>query len=259
MGKPSRSLRADSDSSDTLARLLKWFKMKRTANLPLDHINEFYHTVHPRGVFFRCLPQDAKLLDFGAGNGSLQIYRHWPGPRRPDIAMYAYSLEYDEAFSKYDGYEIGRFEQSPPNFSGIKFDALYASHVIEHLESVPAFVNWAASRLTDQARIYIEWPSEASLALPTKDEFNKHGIDLMISNFRDDRTHIGIPSRDYVGELFLKVGFITESEGIIRFPWLEELYMSHADAHQDNPAIKLSAYWSRTLWAQYLVLSRTIG
>jgi len=239
-----------------LESLLEWFAQRRAPGMMLDRLNEYYHTVHPRSVFFHCLPQGAKLLDFGAGNGSLAIYRRWPGPERPDIAMYAYSLEFEEGFRDYDGYEIGQFEQSPPDFAGVQFDALYASHVIEHLASVSAFAQWVGSRLSDQARVYLEWPSEASLELPTATELREHGVDLMISNFRDDATHKAIPSRNEVREHFEKCGFFVESEGVIRFPWLEERYMAHAEPARSDPTIKLNAYWSKTGWAQYVVLSR---
>src|SRR5665213_302042 len=49
------------------------------------------HAFGPRCRFIKTLPAGATVLDAGAGEGSLQVYRHWPDPPRNDLRMFAWA------------------------------------------------------------------------------------------------------------------------------------------------------------------------
>jgi hypothetical protein len=51
------------------------------------------HTASPRVRFFKSTQPDARLLDLGAGDGGMEVFRQWLSPPREDIRMYAVSLE----------------------------------------------------------------------------------------------------------------------------------------------------------------------
>src|ERR1051326_8142890 len=116
------------------------------------------HEFSPRCRFVKTLPHGASLLDAGAGDGSLRVYRDWPEPTRKDLRMFAWAGEKGGGFDHYDGSEVGAWPEAPPNFAGRAFDAILAANFIEHIDDPIAFVTWAASRLTPNGRIYLEWP-----------------------------------------------------------------------------------------------------
>jgi len=74
----------------------------------IEEVIEFMHLTHPRTIFVKSLRQRAVLLDMGAGNGSLQVFRTWLRPTRTDIRIYAYAMERGQAFDAYDRYEPRR-------------------------------------------------------------------------------------------------------------------------------------------------------
>jgi SAM-dependent methyltransferase len=254
---------APMDATPGLQDLLAWLRMPRRPALTLPTAVACYHGVHPRSTFIRMLPKAATVLDFGAGGGTLINYLTWPGPARGDIGLYAYSLDYARGFDAYRGYEVGRFETTPPRFDGVRFDALFASHVIEHLPSADDFLDWVPGRLEARARVYLEWPTPQTTRLPNARAFREHGYDIMISNFFEDGTHVRVPDRGDIRDRLGRHGFGVESEGVIRLPWLEEELLAHVTAAihageppPSDPTILLNAYWSKTGWAQYMVCSR---
>ncbi|HEY7579828.1 MAG TPA: methyltransferase domain-containing protein, partial [Acetobacteraceae bacterium] len=150
---------------------------------------EAWHLLSPRCRFIKTLPIHAAVLDVGAGDGSLQIYRRWPAPERTDLAMYAFALAHGALFDQYQGWELGAWPQSKPGFGGMLFDAILAANFIEHIDRPADFIGWAVSRLTRNGCIFLEWPTEISLRLPTADELRAVGVDVMTGNYFDDATH----------------------------------------------------------------------
>jgi hypothetical protein len=212
--------------------------------------------MHPSTVFVKSLPANATVLDFGAGVGGLVSQKTWPDPKRPDLRMYAYSLEYHPSFESYDGYEIGDFDSRPPEFKDVEISAVVAKHVIEHLATPSRFLEWVAHRLSRNGRIYIEWPSEYSQQLPRAIEFTSQGIDIMISNFYDDNTHKIIPERQSVIEALKKQNFQIESDGYVKIPYFEEELLASLLEHDTSigqEVARRNAFWSLTLWSQYVI------
>ena len=232
-----------------------WFDKPRTPVLVKERVMELYFTFHPRTSFLKTLPPAAAVADIGAGDGSLSVFRGWLAPERKDLALYAYSIEKGRLFDEFQGYEISDWNSAPPDFDGRMFDAILCAHFIEHIAEPTSFVQWAARKLKADGRIYLEWPSPASLNLPPRAMLEKVGVPLTISRFDDDFTHRDLPDCDVMVEAFESNGFIIEARGIVRLPWLEEEMLAHFKT-SDVSFPRQAAFWSRTGWSQYLVVRR---
>lgn len=234
-------------------QISEWFRRPRKAQLARERVMELYFTFHPRTSFLKTLPAKAKVVDIGAGDGTLSVFRSWPQPARQDLELYAYSIEKGERFDAFAGYEISDWNVSPPEFKGQRFDAVVCAHFIEHIAEPTSFVDWCRRKLERDARIYLEWPSPASLDLPSRTELEALGVNLMVSRFDDDHTHRELPDADLMIDAFEKAGFVLETRGIIRLPMLEEEMLAHFREDADGFP-RQAAFWSRTGWSQYLVL-----
>lgn len=231
----------------------QWWKRPRTARLPKDRAMELYFTFHPRTAFLKNCPPDARVVDIGAGDGSLSVFRKWPAPERMDLKLYAYSIEKGAQFDAFEGYEISDWNLAPPEFPGVRFDAILCAHFIEHIADPTSLVTWAARKLVPGGRMYVEWPSPSSLDLPSKHALAEAGVPLIISRFDDDDTHRELPDIGAVAAAFEAQGFEVETRGTVRLPWLEEEIMArHRDDADRFPS--QAAFWSWTGWSQYLIL-----
>lgn len=236
--------------------LVTWFHQKRSAQLPRQKAIENFYGYLPRTAFLKTLRHDASVLDVGAGDGSLELFRNWLEPRRADLKMYAYSLEKGKRFDAYAGYELGNWEEGPPEFKGVQFDAIIACHFIEHVSDPRAFLDWAADRLAPGGRMYVEWPSPASLELPPRTELLAQGVDVIISNFHDDATHRRLPDRVELLTMLEQAGWLIDQQGVVKLPFFEEELLARCEEPPVDAVAKLSAFWSKTRWAQYFIASK---
>jgi len=235
--------------------IVDWYRQKRPSVFDDKIAFRDYHQCHPRTLFLKTLPPGATVLDLGAGEGSLHIFRNWPSPARGDIKLYAYSLEKGKFFGSYEGYELGDWDRQPPEFGGMQFDAIFSAHFVEHIQQPGSLAAWAASHLKPGGRLFVEWPSEASLRAPTHDELLSHGIDLQPGNFLDDCTHLALPSTGMVHSSIRESGLEIEIAGTIRLPVFEGALLNVYRRNRDAVAL-LFAYWSFTGWCQYVVANK---
>lgn len=230
-----------------------WFNQELEPQLADGDLLENFHRMHPSKVFLRTLPFDATVLDVGAGDGGLAVFRKWPSPARPDLKLYAFSLEKGAAFDDYDRYELGDWNVARPDFDGMKFDAIMAVNFIEHIKSPETLIRWAASRLTDRGRLYIEWPSEESQFCPQLPELAEIGFDCICGNYFDDPTHEWIiPSFKTVKSTIQDAGLKIESSGDIIMPFIADELLSHYKRTKDVVSLQF-AYWLKTGWLNYVV------
>lgn len=232
-----------------------WFERPRTSRLARDRVMELYFTFHPRTAFLKTLPPKAAVVDVGAGDGSLSVFRAWPAPERGDLELHAYSIEKGRLFDQFASYEIGDWNLAPPEFGGRTFDAILCAHFIEHIADPATFVEWAARKLAPGGRMYLEWPSPAALDLPSRDALQRAGVDLVISRFDDDHTHRDLPDGDAITAALVAAGLQVEARGTVRLPWLEEEMLAHFRDDADGFP-RQAAFWSRTGWSQYIVVER---
>ncbi len=238
-----------------IARIREWFARDRKPALTREQATELYFTFHPRTAFLKTLPPGSKVVDIGAGDGSLSVFRKWPAPQRADLELYAYSIEKGRLFDDFKGFEVSDWNASPPEFDGTIFDAIICAHFIEHIEDPASLAAWASRKLGNDARVYLEWPSPESLALPSRSELEDAGVPLIISRFDDDHTHRELPDADAVAASLQAKGFSITTRGIVRLPWLEDELLAHF-RDDDDGFSRQAAFWSYTGWSQYLVAER---
>jgi hypothetical protein len=240
----------------TPEKIKAWFQAERTPHLSDGDVQALLSLFHPKAVFFKNLPYDSCVLDVGAGDGSLHIFRSWPFPPRPDLKVYAYGLEKGRYYDNLDGFELGRWPEKKPDFPGVMFNAIFCSHFIEHIDFPGEFIAWCAARLPREGRIYLEWPSPCALTLPGRNQLLAEGVELMVSNFRDDPTHRELPSRQSIMKALVRMGFFIEQTGVVRLPFLEDELLAHFASNERDPYGRQSAFWSKTYWAQFIVAAR---
>jgi SAM-dependent methyltransferase len=236
--------------------IINWFKGADEPWMDFGDAMLYLHSAHPRTVFIKTLRRNACLLDVGAGDGSLHVYRDWPTPKRSDIKMYAYAMEKGENFDKFDGYELGEWPKLQPAFDGIGLDTIISSNFIEHIPDPYNFIEWAGEKLPTGGRLYLEWPTPETKELPNQNELIGSGIKVYVCNFHDDSTHKTIPDTSEVIRRLNKKGLIVDQQGIISNPFAEEEIRAYmAIGHRDDFAAQF-ALWSYTRSAQYLVATK---
>jgi SAM-dependent methyltransferase len=239
-----------------IEQIRAWAEAAERTHLADTAAIEAWHILGAQCRFVKTLPAAASVLDVGAGDGSLQVYRTWPPPPRPDLTMFAFAIERGGMFDRYDGYELGTWPAVKPDFGGRQFDAVFAANFIEHIDQPIEFIRWAVNRLTPRGRIFLEWPRPESLTLPTAPELHVVGLDVMTGNYFDDATHRHEPpSAQAVHAELTAAGLRIEATGITRVPFLEDHLLALGKSADDMVSRTL-AYWSFTSWCQYAVAQR---
>lgn len=216
---------------------------------------EAYNCFSPRTQFFKNLPKNVALLDLGAGNGALSILKSWPLCPRPDVRMYALSLEMGEMFDRYESYELKDFEANEGVFPGMEFGAVNCSHFIEHMRDPRLTINFIARRLTSGGRLYLEWPHAISKRMPPRAEFAERGLSIMTPRFDDDLTHVEAWPMSLISDLLSDAGFAILAAGRIHLPWVGAQLRDHALPKNDETLLTLGL-WCSFGWAQYLVTEK---
>ena len=221
--------------------------------MTFDDAVRYLHVLGPRCRFVKTLPAGATLLDAGAGDGALQVYRHWPEPPRADLHMFAWAGIKGASFDRYDGHEVGYWPEKPPAFGGRVFDAIMAANFIEHIDDPIAFVEWSIARLAPAGRLYLEWPRPESTLLPATADLAALGLPIMTGNYFDDATHRPVvPDIEAVRATIIKSGLTIRESGIVGVPFVDQELAIHAARARDTVNLTI-AYWSMTGWCQYLV------
>lgn len=227
------------------------------SSLPAGRLTEIYWQFHPRFRFFKTVPRDCRLLDLGAAQGNLAQWKRWLEPVRPDIEMYGVDLDVGAHNDLYAGWEVVNLDQGLPRFDGVVFDAVFTSHVIEHIKDPAAVIAWAATRTRPGGRLYIEWPNVSALTLPRRADLAAAGFDVMISNFYDDSTHLHLPRLDEISEIAAKAGFVIRESGVVDVGSLAEDMIVTGRAVGDSGLV-LCGFWSLTHWSTYLIAERSV-
>jgi SAM-dependent methyltransferase len=200
-----------------------------------------------REGFLLTLPRNAKILDVGCGNNSPWLTKKiLPG-------------------CEYTGVDVGDYNQAKPNLAdryvlttaaefpaaiaglGPRFDAVISSHNIEHCDDRAATLQAMVSVLKPGGRLYLAFPSEASVHFPRR---------TGTLNYYDDPTHTTVPPA--LGDLRrnlqsdgLRILFSAEQ---YRPPamWLLGWMRERSSAREDRVVAGTWAYhgFESILWAQ---------
>jgi SAM-dependent methyltransferase len=144
---------------------------------------------HPKIGFTRLLPNGGRVLDVGCWNYS--FFRFCKEVGAGGLSHYGVDRE-QFADAPPEGYvfEPVDVDSSPLPFPDQFFDAVVASHVIEHMTRPLLVMDEIFRVLKTGGLVYLECPSDRSLQLPSMpfkfEEFRS-------LNFYDDPTHVGRP------------------------------------------------------------------
>ncbi|MEI6125167.1 MAG: class I SAM-dependent methyltransferase [Pseudomonadota bacterium] len=137
-----------------------------------------------------------KILDVGCGNHSpSRTKKYYPQCKYygvDKIRNYnnnAIDFQCMEYFYEADLANSSTFDSIPDNF----FDCIILSHVIEHLHKGEEVIVHLLKKLNSSGVIYLEWPSEKSVTLPSM----KGTL-----NFYDDTTHVRLYQIESLAALF---------------------------------------------------------
>lgn len=220
--------------------------------LQRDEVDAWLHLSSPRVRFLKTLPFGASVLDLGAGDGSLALFKDWLSPLRPDLRLFAVSLADGRHKSLYEGWENKNFDMEDP-FAGRSFDAVFSSHFVEHIEGGPGrLMPWIAGRLTPKGRVYIETPSHFSKNGPRRESLRAMGHLVSTTNFYDDGTHKDTVDLDALRRSFEKAGLFVDESGYWRNPFLEPILLDMARTTRDE-FHATAAVWMTTRFAQYVI------
>jgi hypothetical protein len=236
----------------TVDEIVSWFRAKREAKQTADEAIGLLASSHPRTIFIKTLPPNLDVLHVGAELGSIDVFRRWPPPAREDLRMFAYVNSRPADLAGYEQVEIGQFNQPNEAYRDKKFGAAMCSMVLQRIDPTQ-LVQWISERTQRESRIFLEWPSPFSALLPTMAELKAVNINLTISNFADDLSHVQMHERSRIVILLSKAGFFIESQGYLSLPFVEnEILAHHARGLKDDYAVQ-TAFWSKTKWVQYVV------
>ena len=218
----------------------------------VENIENIFQTVNPRCIFFKNVCKGADLLDLGAGDGGLSVYKKWPAHERPDVKLHGLSLDVGVHHEQYSSWEIANFEEDNSLFGGRQFDAVVCAHFIEHMKSMEKTVEFLSTVLRTSGEVYLEWPHEISTKMPPREDLIKRGVAISTTNFYDDKTHVCPWDASYVLRLFEERGFGCRAAGRIYLPYIGEEMIGRGIA-SGNAALTTLGYWAYFGWSQYIV------
>jgi SAM-dependent methyltransferase len=251
MDRPKVAFKA-SDTAGTLDRLSRLRSRMTCSDAALI---ETYWGLHPRYRFIKATPRRAALLDIGAGSGGMAQWKRWGEPQREDIRFYGVDTTRGEHARLYKRWEALDLDAKLPRFRWVRFDACVMSHVIEHVRDPLRLLRWLGTRLRRGAPVYIEWPGAASLTQPPREALLPHGVDIMITNFFDDATHLCPIERCQLLDWLAEAGLVVRDSGTIDLGTVGEEMLLRGLRNGDA-FMKLCGFWSATRWAEWVVAER---
>lgn len=251
----ARTAHDDLPPEELEAEVLTWLKETQPGPISRGETEIAFNAVTPRSIFLKNLPFGSRLLDLGAGDGSLSIYKDWPLFARPDLKMYALSLDKGEMFDRYEAYELKNFETEASIFSGMSFEGVVCAHFIEHMQDPEGTIKFLSKRQPVGGRLYLEWPHPISKKMPPRHRLVDLGINISTTRFDDDQTHIEAWPQDRIIGLLEDNGFGVETSGRLHLPYLANC-MRDIGRELNSTAHLTLGFWARFGWAQYIVASK---
>ena len=239
-------------SNSKLDELVDWFRWAK--DNPCNwNICAPFNQLHPRVVFFKSVPDNARFHDVGAGSGNLAVFKDWLMPPRPDIRLTGISLLPGEKQHLYEKWIIDPWTRNLA-FDGAHWDAIYASHFIEHIDDQFGFLEWSVANLKPGGQLYLEWPSPATRELPRRALIKEMtGVDMLAVSFYDDQTHLEkTPGSAVFADYLRQLGMLVEKDGIIIMPYFQDKLLQEYFAMSDD-YLAQAAWFLKTGWCSHIV------
>jgi SAM-dependent methyltransferase len=157
----------------------------------------------------------------------------------------------------YDDFRVADLNEDIP-FPEAAFDAIIASHILEHVTVPAKALAQVAKSLRGGGLAYVEMPSPTTKLLPTAAEYRAAGWPMTISNFHDDATHRDTLEQEALIAMADANGLRCLQAGYVCMPYLDQAMIAQGIAWNDAE-ILLYGYWSVTRWAQFAIFERTDG
>ena len=211
---------------------------------------DLYWRSHPRFNFLKNCPANAAFLDIGAGSGGLAYWKEWQEPNRSDLRMFGIDLSRGEHADLYERFDAMNLDTAPLPQEKAFFDAVYSTHVLEHLHHPQQVLDEIVRVLKPGGLCYLEFPNHNTLTLPTMKEYEQKGYKTTTMNFYDDKTHLRPYNHDEV-EQMLNSDVQVLSDGTIQAPYLAKVMTEWGFEHQDQE-ITTYGLWLQTEWSDYI-------
>lgn len=231
---------------------ISFLKLDKPKYNSRSELEILYWLFHPRFRFFKTVPLDSKLLDIGASTGGLFFWKKWEFPNRNDIKMYAIDRKKGEFFEKFDDFQILDLNEEKIKYDDNFFDAIFMSHIVEHLNDIQKIMNECWRLLKKGGRIYIETPTVETIEYPSKSVFLSKGIKTSTINFFDDRTHSKAYSNEELRNFLQSSNFKVVESGIINNRFLEDELLTYG-LNNDDETMTTYSIWSKLSWAHYVI------
>ena len=216
----------------------------------VNKLKEHFRRYHPRYRFILSLPFGSRVLDLGCGDFSatkkfLKM--------RPDLIFSAVDIRDLAGFAP-PGVDFCRvdIQREPLPFDDSCLDAIYCSHVLEHLYTTSLISGEIRRALKAGGRIYIETPGTRSLWVPSFQYGREQDIPL---NFYDDPTHQKPFSKTGLFIFLKKLVFEVIRTGTARNPWsllLAPYFLFRGLLFRDR-LLFTHAVWEVLGWSIYAV------
>lgn len=207
--------------------------------------------MHPKELklFLKSLPIDAKILNFGSYDDSLEQLA-----RECDLNIRIDSCDTKPPTNAHEHFIL--LDPASPilPMNSCYYDAVVISHVIEHLPSpIESMAEWLRI-LKKNGLLYIEAPSDRSLLCKSNPAYLKHGF----FSFWDDPTHRRPwpPAALYrlaygYGCTMLKAGYIGTFYDKLTFPFIWLICTLTGDHH-----MLTRAFWRANKFSSYAIIQK---
>jgi len=126
-----------------------------------------------------------RILDIGCGNSSPSLTKHWfPECEYHGVDVAEYNLTECDTKLMDRFFLVGRDNEGYDSIPDEYYDFVVLNHVIEHNSNPIALIRIAAAKVSPGGIIYVAFPSQRSIDLPSA---------VGTLNFFDDPGHVWLP------------------------------------------------------------------
>ena len=234
--------------------LLAWISQSCSSEVAVHDAHDWYLIQLPRIVYLKNLPENSVLLDVGAGDGSLILFRDWLAFSRLDLVFVGLSMEPGLHTERYDEFHTCDLDKEKPILRKSP-TAIIACQLVEHVKDYRELLKWFFELLPSGGTVFIDWPSPHTVDLPSRKVFESKGYDITTLNFFDDRTHTNAISIEEIVSSAKELGFLIVNQGMVDMPYLASRLRDEGRMKNDGYLLSM-AMWLRTNFVSYCTLRK---